>query len=71
MSVCECGRVGCTIILCVRYSSKYGYICSECFAELSAAKPKAGIKSFMESPKDQGDDGVEYNYDNVFTIERT
>lgn len=52
MSVLQCNREGCRIILCTRYSSRFGYICDGCFEELQAWTK--GIREFMETPKPYG-----------------
>lgn len=46
MGVLACNRKGCRNIMCDRYSSRYGYICNECFAEL-VAKRTLDVESFM------------------------
>ena len=51
MGVLACNREGCENIMCDRYSRRYGYICNECFEELSRAD-WIDIESFMETPKD-------------------
>lgn len=51
MSVLRCDRNGCQNILCDRYSSKYGYICSECFHELLMRGPLTDVSKFMELEK--------------------
>jgi hypothetical protein len=35
MAIMACDRNNCINIMCDRYSSEYGYICNECFEELS------------------------------------
>jgi hypothetical protein len=37
--------------MCDRYSSEYGYICSECFEELVQSGPETNIEAFMKSEK--------------------
>jgi len=37
--------------MCDRYSFTYGYICNECFDELSKCDDPFDIASFMDSPK--------------------
>lgn len=44
-----CNRHNCTNILCDRYSSKYGYICEDCFNELVSLGHTADISEFMAS----------------------
>jgi putative NIF3 family GTP cyclohydrolase 1 type 2 len=48
MGVMTCNRNGCSCILCDHYSSEYGYLCNDCFAELTE-KPFTNIKEFMDS----------------------
>ena len=56
MGVLACDRNGCKQIMCDRSSSKYGYICNECFEELKACGPGQNIKEFMQSQKPNPDD---------------
>lgn len=49
MGVLECSRYGCNHIMCDRYSSKYGYICDECFEELVSLGVNADIEEFMNT----------------------
>lgn len=51
MGVMECSRKGCDNILCDRYSTTYGYICQECFGELTELGINADIEAFMASSK--------------------
>ena len=53
MGVLRCDRNGCENIMCNRYSHKYGYICYECFKELTEKYTGHSIKEFMESEKDE------------------
>jgi len=50
MSVLECGRSGCENIMCDYVSYSYGYLCSECRAEL-ISRGCTSIEGFMSSPK--------------------
>ncbi len=50
MGVMSCNRRGCENIMCNRYSSEYGYICQDCFEELSTMHP-LDIEAFMNSKK--------------------
>jgi hypothetical protein len=50
MGVLPCQRNGCKNIMCDRYSYRYGYICNECFEELSK-DCFTNIEDFMEIPK--------------------
>lgn len=61
MGVMECDRKGCNNIMCKKHSSKYGYICEECFNELCASK--LPIHIFMYTNKQAK---LEYNYENEF-----
>ena len=51
MGVLSCVRARCENIMCSRYSSKYGYICYECFEELVALGVKTDIEQFLSTPK--------------------
>ena len=60
MGVLGCGRQGCENVMCSRYSSEHGYICHDCYDELTTAIYQMDIKTFMasstklplETPKD-------------------
>ena len=47
MSVLACRRRGCENIMCDRFSSEYGYLCDECFAELCKLPEGTRISRFM------------------------
>ena len=49
MGIMPCSRRGCDSILCDIYSSKYGYICRNCYNEL--LDTYTSIASFMNTPK--------------------
>lgn len=51
MSVLACNRYGCNNIMCDRYSKEHGYICYECFEELTKKGINADIYKFMKSQK--------------------
>lgn len=51
MGVLNCSRNGCGNIMCDRHSHEYGYICSECFAELISSGPTTDINEFMQSER--------------------
>ncbi len=53
MGVKECGRKGCTSIMCDNYSNETGYLCSSCFSELEDTEPRcvADVTKFMNTPK--------------------
>lgn len=51
MSVLACDRRGCESIMCDRVSNTHGYICDECFDELSRVWPVTSIDQFMDSAK--------------------
>ena len=55
MGVMACSRSGCENIMCHMYSSRFGYICWECFNELVKLGPEANIGMFMDSPGAQYD----------------
>jgi hypothetical protein len=50
MGVLSCARMDCSSVMCRRYSSTHGYICSECFQELCAGGLQ-DVASFLTSPK--------------------
>jgi hypothetical protein len=49
MGVMPCSRKGCENILCSKYSTKYGYICDSCFAELMNTLVSIGYFMRFES----------------------
>lgn len=51
MGVMACTRNDCENVMCNRYSSKFGYICNECFEELVKVYPFITITDFMNTPK--------------------
>lgn len=66
MGVLNCYRPGCDNIMCDRYSSKYGYLCWECYEELVAKK--IPVEDFMRSIKADPDENP-YNeefYSKIF-----
>jgi len=65
MSVMSCHRNNCENIMCDRYSSKYGYICNDCFDELLKLGPQADISDFMNSTK------PELSYDDLRGVAKT
>lgn len=51
MSVLACDRKGCDNIMCDRYSHDHGYICNECYDELTTEIFKMDITTFMRTNK--------------------
>ena len=52
MGVLSCSRRGCDNVMCDRYSSRFGYICWECFNEMVAKKiPTEKIEEFLDTKK--------------------
>ena len=53
MSVLACNRKDCESIMCNRLSDTHGYICEECFWELSnlSIRMEITIQEFMNTPK--------------------
>ena len=49
MGVLACDRLGCGNIMCDRRSSRYGYICDECYQQLRDSS--LSIACFMETDK--------------------
>jgi hypothetical protein len=67
MGVMQCDRKGCNNILCYRYSKKYGYICNDCFQELSTNI--ISITEFMNKEKDPYSDSREKAWINMLNAE--
>lgn len=59
MSVMSCNRRDCENIMCDKYSSRFGYICYECFDELVNLGIHEDVESFMNTRK------KEETYDNI------
>ena len=69
MGVLECDRRGCDNIMCDRYSDKYGYLCWECYNELTESGTMC-IGDFMLSEKKEPlDERALPQYDLIF-VER-
>jgi len=69
MDVMACFRAGCENVMCERYSSKFGYICSGCFDELLNLGAQADVTAFMESERDQDQEEADFAYFNaLFTL---
>ena len=51
MGVKQCDRHGCIVVLCDRYSSVYGYICTDCFNELVSLGPETNVADFLSTEK--------------------
>lgn len=67
MSILACGRKGCENIMCDRYSTRYGYICDECFEEL--VNSKLNIVYFMQTPKNfNNNEFIRSEYEKEFVI---
>jgi hypothetical protein len=71
MGAMPCYRKNCNSIFCNRYSGEYGYICGDCFYELSdliyknrTKGIKTDINRFMCSSKEQ-EDFLEDNEENI------
>ncbi len=56
MGVMACDRRECENIMCDMYSPKFGYICAECYEELTSRVQS--IEEFMESPKESASPDV-------------
>lgn len=65
MGVMGCFRNGCPNVMCDRYSSLYGYICSGCFNELLHLGVGADIHEFMESERSQDTEEADFAYFNA------
>ena len=48
MGVKPCSRRGCKSVMCDRYSSRYGYICNDCFQALVRCGPDINIDAFLQ-----------------------
>ena len=69
MGVMQCDRKGCENIMCDRGSSKYGYICWECYEELEHKKYDMTVAEFMTSPKQDSKYGdYEIDLDKIFPL---
>lgn len=58
--------------MCDRYSDKHGYICNECFNELTSRHEIVNLEIFMNTPKKESYpdlDTTEY-YDSIFVNRR-
>lgn len=65
MSILQCSRNSCESVMCERYSSKYGYICSGCFDELLHLRASANISEFMASERNQDTEEADFAYFNA------
>ncbi len=65
MGVMACSREGCESVMCERYSSKYGYLCGECFDELFYLGAGADVGEFMESERNQDTEKANFAYFNA------
>ena len=61
MGVMKCNRKGCENILCELYSSRFGYICRDCYNEMKCSHMPIAV--FMSVAKN---DLPNYNYDEEF-----
>ena len=76
MSVMECNRKGCMHIMCRRYSTEFGYICSDCYGELERLLERAGSRSnyhlltrqFMNTEKQEAAETVQEYLEEEFDI---
>ena len=68
MSVLACDRRGCEGIMCDRLSSKFGYICDECFAELCQKGVVVKIEEFMDQSPRHWLPGSEKYFDEIFPL---
>jgi len=64
MGVLPCDRLDCENVMCDRLSRKYGYICDECFDELTAYQPES-IEALMNTAKNNMPEASK-NYDEIF-----
>jgi len=69
MGVLPCWRGNCDNIMCDRYSSKYGYICFDCYEELCSTTP-ASIKEFMDSDPIDKNEIPTVDYNKIFKHRR-
>jgi len=65
MGVMGCHRRGCESVMCERYSSKFGYICTGCFDELLALGIHADVAAFMDSERNQDAEEAVFAYFNA------
>ena len=61
MSLRECRRKDCENIMCSKYSTRYGYICDDCFEEMKGLH--IPIAMFLSISKN---DLPSYNYDEEY-----
>lgn len=67
MSVLECDRYECGNIMCDRYSDEHGYLCRECYDELSRGSI-INVANFMASKPARDDKAVEAYYNELFKL---
>lgn len=65
MGAMYCHREGCTNAMCQRYSERYGYICYDCFEELTKSQT-LDIEAFMKTPKENISEKPTVDYSRVF-----
>lgn len=58
MGVMPCSRKDCPHVLCNRRSRRFGYICYDCFEELSDLGPTKDIQEFMDSSPDDKEENI-------------
>ena len=69
MGVLRCSRGNCENIMCDRYSTRYGYICYDCFEELCSTSPDS-IKEFMASDPIDPNEIPTVDYSRIFKHRR-
>lgn len=68
MGVMACYRADCENVMCERYSSQYGYICSGCFTELVHKGAGADVAAFMASDRNQDTEEADFAYFNALFL---
>ena len=69
MGVLPCNRAKCEAIMCDRYSHDYGYICSDCYWDLTESCT-LDVQRFMDTPKPKTAPGVTVDYDEIFPMSK-
>ena len=65
MGVLQCDRKGCEHVMCDRLSDRYGYICWECFEELTESGT-IDIRAFMRQEREHEEKPDQEFYEKIF-----
>ena len=67
MGLMRCSRGNCERIMCDRHSNDHGYICDDCFEELTGKGVSTNIDDFMGSKKPSGNrEAAETYFKSIF-----